>query len=224
MDEREIDKDTKVPLPFNSQTAMIVAGPSQVGKTTFVLNLIRCMDKMYAPSIPDGVLYCYTADQPSLDEAERTMKNFVLHKGLPSSEAIAAVGNHPLLILDDMMDIVVSSPEATTMFTRDVHHKGYTLIFIMQNIYEQGKKARSIALNTQYLVLFRNPRDVTQLMTLGKQMFPKHPQRLVEAMEDITSEDPRGYLIIDNTCTAQQEIRLRTKIFPNEDPILYTSL
>ena len=219
------DRTTKqdmVAIPFQCETSMVVAGPSQVGKTSFVLKLIKHKGQMYSPTTPDGILYCYSSEQSALDEAERTIPNFVLHRGLPTLETIAAAGIHPLVILDDLMAQALSSSDVTALFTKEVHHRHFTLIFIMQNVYEQGKKARSIALNTQYLVLFRNPRDVTQLMTLGKQMFPRQPQRIVEAMEDITAEDPRGYLIIDNTCTAKEDYRLRTKVFPQEDPILYT--
>ena len=42
----------------------------------------------------------------------------------------------------------------------------------MQNLFPQGKSNRSISLNSDYLVLFKDPRDKLQILTPGKQMYP----------------------------------------------------
>ena len=45
------------------------------------------------------------------------------------------------------------------LFTRDSHHHNLSVIYIVQNLFHQGKGSRSISLNSYYLVLFKNPRD-----------------------------------------------------------------
>ena len=47
-----------------------------------------------------------------------------------------------------------------------------SVIYIVQNLFHQGKGSRSISLNSHYLLLFKNPRDKLQILTLAKQMYP----------------------------------------------------
>ena len=211
----------KVVIPFQSQTAIAIAGPSQIGKSTWALKLLRQRDVMFHPKPPSAVLYCYTCDQPSLEKAEIEIPDFHLHKGLPTPEVIESLGPHPIIVLDDMMQEVVSSQECASLFTREVHHKGYTVLYIVQNLYEQGKCARTIALNCNYVILFKHVRDKSQLITLGRQVYPGKSGKIAEALDDVTREDPRGYLVLDHTCTGDDRTRLRTKIFSGEEPVIY---
>ena len=176
---------------------------------------------MFKPHQPRAVLYCCTTEQPSLNEAEREMTNFHLHKGLPTMEVIQSLGPNPIIVFDDIMEQVMASRQVADIFTKHVHHLGLTVIFVVQNLYEQGRNARTIALNCNYIVIFKHVRDKTQLVTLGRQTFPGKPQKIVEALDDVTRENPRGYLVLDNTCTGDEKTRLRTNIFPGEYPIIY---
>ena len=73
-----------------------------------------------------------------------------------------------LLILDDLQHEVASPTRSnrsggdfvSSMFMRWSHHRNCSCIFIVQNLYVQGKKARDIALNVHYYVIFRNPGDL----------------------------------------------------------------
>ena len=46
------------------------------------------------------------------------------------------------------------------------------VIYIMQNLFDQHKEHRTISLNAHYLVIFKNPRDGSQIVHLAKQMYP----------------------------------------------------
>ena len=95
------------------------------------------------------------------------------------------------------------------------------MIFISQNLFSQGKCARTIALNTHYLILFRNFRDSSQVIHLGKQMYPhRRWQGFVEAYEDATCQ-PYGYLLLDMSPHSVPEMRLRSHIFPDEYTVVY---
>ena len=67
-------------------------------------------------------------------------------------------------------------------------------------------------INTQYIVLFKNPRDALQVATLGRQMYPGYSNFLVEAFKDAT-ERPHGYLLIDLHPETLEKFRIRTNIF-----------
>ena len=46
------------------------------------------------------------------------------------------------------------------------------VICLVQNMFYQGKESRTMSLNTQYLVLFKSPRDKQQISILSRQMYP----------------------------------------------------
>ncbi|XP_067685645.1 uncharacterized protein [Haliotis asinina] len=131
-------------------------------------------------------------------------------------------GQHGLIILDDLLHQVLSSNNMELLFTQGCHHRRLSVIFITQNLYGQGKSAGTIALNTWYLVLFKNVRDILQMMTLGQQLFPGRAGILVEAYIDAMKQ-PYGYVVLDMSPRAEDKPRLRTRIFPGEDPIVYVS-
>ena len=60
-------------------------------------------------------------------------------------------------------------------------------------------------------------------MTLGQQLFPGQSNTLVEAYEDATA-GRYGYLVLDLTPMGEDKYRMRTNVFPGEDPIIYTRL
>ena len=83
-----------------------------------------------------------------------------------------------------------------SMFTKGSHHKNISVLFLMQNMYQKGSHTRTISMNTQYMVLFRNARDQTQIRTLGMQIFPTDWREFLKYYEEETSE-PYGHIILD---------------------------
>ena len=101
-----------------------------------------------------------------------------------------------LVILDDMMDDVVSDSCMMKVFTERSHHQNISVVFMTQNIFHQGRRARTISLNTQYMVLFENARDRQQIKTLAKQMYPEDWSSFVARFKKETRK-PYGRMIID---------------------------
>lgn len=73
------------------------------------------------------------------------------------------------------------------LFTQGTHHRRVSVVLLSQNIYPMGKHARTIALNTWYLILMKHLRDVSQFGTLA---------RFVKAYEDALSEK-YSYLVVE---------------------------
>jgi hypothetical protein len=169
------------------------------------------------------ILYCYGVYQPLYNEMEQNIPNIVFNEGLPHPCTInewTYDRKHVLIVIDDLIDEMVKSPEMEHLLTRDCHHRNCSVIYLSQNLYQGGRNARTIALNTWYLVLFQNSRDVSQISHLAKQMYPGKGGILKQAYAEATKEH-YGYLVIDNSPHAKEEQRLRTRIFVNEDPIVY---
>ena len=70
------------------------------------------------------------------------------------------------------------------------------------------------------MVLFKNPRDATQVVHLAKQMYPGRVKYMREAFADATSA-PYGYLIVDLRQETFEYLRLRANIFPDETQYTY---
>ena len=85
----------------------------------------------------------------------------------------------------------------------------------MQNLFPKNKESRTISLNSQYIVVFKNPRDVSQMTTLAKQMYPGRVKFDQEAFADATST-PYGYILVDLKQDTPEDLRLRTSILPDD--------
>lgn len=212
-------------LPFKPCSSMTVVGPTGSGKTRWVNRLLHHLDMMYGTEPPQKIMWCYGVYQSLYDEMDKTIPHFELHPGLPTQTEVEefANGDHCLIIIDDLMHQVVESKETQLLFTQGCHHRRLSVIYLSQNIFQQGKSARTIALNSWYTVLFKNVRGTSQIMTLGRQLFPGKANALLEAYQDATN-DVFGYLVLDLTPMGQDKYRMRTKVFPRENPIIYTLL
>ena len=93
------------------------------------------------------------------------------------------------------------------------------LILITKNLHPGGKHARTISLNTWYMVLMKNLRDVSQVSILGRQLYPGKSKGFLQAYEDALNSEKYGYFVVDMNPHAVDRYRLRTRIFPEEDPI-----
>ena len=102
------------------------------------------------------------------------------------------------------------------MFTRSAHHKECFIIFLSQNLFSKGKEARTQSLNTTYMVLFKNPRDQSQIGFLARQLEPTKAKAVIEIYRQATLR-PHGYLFIDCTQECASQNRFRTNILP-QDP------
>ena len=194
---------------FSNRT-MCVAGPSHAGKTVFVTKLLECHEEMFKVPIRK-IKWYYGVFQPNLHNQLRA-KGYLVKQGLPHQEDIEA---GDLIVLDDLLQESTNSKDVTQMFTRTTHHRDAFVIYITQNIFDSGKDQRTRSLSTQYLVIFKNPRDASQVRHLAGQFLPHHPKTLTAIYNEATSK-PHGYLFIDMTQECPENLRYRTNILPND--------
>ena len=90
------------------------------------------------------------------------------------------------------------------------------MIYILQILFEKGRGRRTRSVNSNYLVLYKNPRDTLQVATLGREMYPSKWRWFVAALEK-ASEAPRSYLLIDLTQDTPEEYRFPGNIFPSDE-------
>lgn len=193
----------------------IVAGPTKCGKTHFVERFINSIDYIMYPT-PTEIIWCYGIWQPGYENLKRNGVIFL--EGIPSDINEWCSDKRRLCIIDDLMDEV--DVNVTKLFTKGAHHHDISVIQIVQNLFGRNKQQRTISLNAHYIVLFKNPRDKSQIVHLGKQVFPNQNQYVVESFKSATDR-PHGYLLLDLTQDTPENLRLRTNIFPGEQHIVY---
>ena len=140
-------------------------------------------------------------------------------KGIPESlenDSYLDVNKRNLIVIDDQMIEAGKDNRIVNLFTKGSHHRNLSVIYIVQNLFHQGKGNRSISLNSHYLVLFKNPRDKLQILTLAKQMYPSETAWFIKEYEEAVRR-PYGYLFVDLRPTTPDRCRLRTNVLPGEE-------
>src|SRR5271156_3301616 len=190
-------------------SSMVVSGPTMCGKSTFVHSLLQ--DKSLFSNLPERVYWFYGQVTDELKT-----KDNILREGLPDSfEDIPA---NSIIVLDDLMQEAKDSQGITNLFTKLVHHRNLFVKNITQNFFLRTNETRTRRLNSQYLVLFKNPSDATQIAVVGRQMFPQNPNFLSHVYSKATKK-PHGYIFIDLRQETDDDTRIRSHILQKEFPM-----
>jgi len=198
---------------FKHPFTCLVAGPTGSGKTVFVQKFIKHINEMMVPK-PTEIYWHYGQWQASYE----TMKTIVhFREGIPKMSDYEGYSDR-LIIIDDLMDETNAS--VTELFTKGSHHRNISVMYLVQNLFSKNKEHRTISLNSQYLILFKNPRDASQINSLAKQMYPTHAKYLQDAYKQAVAQ-PYGYLLLDLKQCTSDKIRVRTDIFPGEEHIVF---
>ena len=146
---------------------------------------------------PERIIWCYSQWQPAYTQLLMMIPTIEFVKGIPESlenDSYLDVNKRNLIVIDDQMIEAGKDNRIVDLFTKGSHHRKLSVIYIVQNLFHQGKGNRSISLNSHYLVLFKNPRDKLQILTLAKQMYPSETAWFIREYEEAVRR-PYGYLL-----------------------------
>jgi len=180
----------KLKHPFT----LIVSGPSSCGKSTFV---ILCWS---AGSNFDTLrlkILCGVSE----NNVPNHLKSETFVKGISDYENHENIPTFILLVIQ--------------LFTKRSHHLNISLVLITQNLFHQDSSSRYIYLNSNYIVVFKNPRDRTQIVHLARQFYPENISSFHKTYLEVCKE-PHTYLFLDLTQSIDDLLRFRTKIIPGE--------
>ena len=200
---------TKTLLPFFYPTTICIVGSTQCGKSMFTKKLVENAGSMFTLP-PEKILYAYSEHQKMFDEMQN-IPNLTFHEGVPSKQCLEELADdtkHCLVILDDLMSKIVQSEEILHLFTISSHHKGISVAYLSQNLYTQGKFAKTIALNSANFVLFRNP-NMRQILTFASQILPGQTRFFLDSFTKATKE-MYSYLMVDLSTHRSREYMLRS--------------
>ena len=205
-------------LHFKHPATILLSGPTGCGKTRFVRRILE--ERLIEP-FPTRLLWVYGEWQRDYDEVKNIYPEIEFMNGYTDDiyDSLEP-SERNLLILDDQMSEASDTKSLAKLFTKGSHHRNVTILYLVQNMFDQGKSSRTVSLNSHYTVVFRNLRDQSQFRTMAHQLLPKNSQWLVEAFTEAT-ERPYGYLVIDNSPQCDPVFRFRTNIFRGELPTVY---
>lgn len=199
-----------------SDRTMCIVGPSQSGKTHFIIQLLDQRNELFQTPIK-SVKWCYGIHDFPLQNT-LVSKGYEVSHGIPKEDELKP---NSICVLDDLIGESENSKEVTNMFTKAAHHLPCFIIFVSQNLFPNGKESRTRSLNTHYYIIFKNPRDKLQFQVLARQMIPNNSKLLVEIFQDATQR-PHGYLLIDLTQECPDKYRFRANIL--DTPMLIYKL
>ena len=113
-----------------------------------------------------------------------TMPEVEFVDGLPDPNTFRPE-TRTLVVLDDLM--AETDSRVTTLFTKKSHDCNTSVVYLLQNLFPNGKETRTISLNAHCMVLFKSPRDAGQVGQLAKQMYPGRVKYMQDAFKDATS-------------------------------------
>ena len=142
---------------------------------------------------PEKITWCYGEWQPFYSTLSTIRSNLECVEGLPDVLSFDSK-NRNLVVIDDLMS--ETDERVTKLFTKKSHHCNTSVIYLVQNLFPKGKESRTFSINAQYMALFKNPRDNTQVVNLAKHMYPGRVKYMQDAFRDATSL-PHGYLFVD---------------------------
>lgn len=204
---------------------MCIFGSTGSGKSQLTRRILLESDEIYDQGV-DKILYCYSEYQSLFQKMEHEMNNISFHLGVPSREFIeefTSSGSHNIVVLDDLCHKVIGSDDMLQLFCVTSHHKNLSVIFLTQNVFSSGKHARTIALQSHYLVALKSLRDQSQLSYISRQIYPGVKCKFIpEVFADVMKMDKYAYLVMDLAPHSDDRFRLRSHIFKGEDMIFYT--
>ena len=192
---------------------MTIAGPTSCGKTSWIKTLLQHAEKYIEPR-PNKILWFYKRWQPLYTEMQETIPYVEFIQGIPKSiheDSFFDTRSPTIFIFDDLMKDTANNNDIANLWTEGSHHRNLSVVNLMQNLYEKGTSSRTMNLNNQYMVLFKNPRDKQQISMLARQMYPRHTDYFMDRFTEATKK-PYGYLFIDLKQDTDEADRLKSDV------------
>ena len=182
-----------------------MVGPSKTGKLQLIYNWLEI--GTFQPKF-DKNYFFYHYSQPPCNVMQKEIKNleFVQGVNLEFIDSLKNNGLMYLLLFDDSCEEICKSKAFVDIATAG-RHRGLSTIYIQHNLFHQSKLERDVELQSTQIVLFKSPRDVLQVTTLGAQL--GLGSKLVDWCRDATSV-PIGHLLIDLSPRSYDRLRYCT--------------
>ena len=192
----------------------MIAGPSGCGKTVFTTRLLLDNPDLFRTPT-NAIRYCYGSWQHGFELLKQCGVQF--HEGVPDRSLLPKwFPEGGILILDDLMNEGGSDKNVLDLFTKDSHHQKITVIYLCQDLFPNGKFAKTISRNAHYIIAFKNPRDQLGLRNLLQQSFPTQFRELLDTFRHVTNERPFACMCLDLHPASRDDQRILSHLLKDE--------
>lgn len=196
----------------------LIAGTTSSGKTTLLFDILRHSHDIFTVP-PKKIIYSYNVWQNLFEDMKKDLSQIEFVQGVPNKDDLdmwnVEQPSHKVLILDDLLEKAAKNIDIVDLFCQYSRHFNFSVFFVVQNLFANGKHFKTISLNTQYFFLLKQNRDQSQLLALAKQAFPGQVRYVLDAYRKSTEERPYGYLLLD-LHPKTFRFKLRSNIMPNQ--------
>ena len=173
---------------------LLMAGASQSGKTTTVLQWLMNKEKVFESPF-EKITFIY---QSVYQEAFKNplLKNVEFTNSLEKFYNLKSYNsNGHLMILDDALDIIGNDEKMVSIATKDVHHTNTSVIILTQSIFYNTSTYRILKDNTSYFYIKH------QVNSFKLKYFSTHiglkSDFFIEAYEYVMNKNRYNGLLID---------------------------
>ena len=181
-----------------------IYGPSECGKSTFIYNLLKYRDSVFAEKFT-RIIYC----MPEQTEGSRAAyiaslreicENISIEEGLPDlhNHSLKTNSEPKLLILDDLSSALLRHSDYVQLMTVGSHHHNLSIIYTSQNYYQKSSDGRTFQRQLTMKVMFEDRSDRTVLTNISRQTFGSttYLHRCFELLKRRCPEENHPYLFI----------------------------
>ena len=186
------EDDLKLIHPFR----FIISGPSGSGKSEFVFKLMKNATSITQPPITQ-IIYIYGEWQKRFEDF-KDIEFFTSDLNYLNFNPKNGDGDNILIIVDDLMNELSKSKDLLNLFTRGSHHKGVSVILILQNIFQKGEIFKTLRDNSTYFGITEHLCDQEKIAIFARQLEGcKRSRYFMESYKDCVSV-PYRVFFIDN--------------------------
>ena len=188
---------------------LFLSGPSGCGKTTFIMDLIKHLDNISVKP-PCKIIYFYKEWQPKFDFMKNKLAVNFIEDNEMIIQQIKDINCSAFVIFDDMLNS--SNLKAVAeLYTVHGRHLNLSLAFLTQRLFNNNEFFRQISQNSDYMCIFKNPRNSMEIRNLAMQITPKSLD-LLDIYKKATQK-PYSYIFLNLTQECIPQLKYISDIF-----------
>ena len=196
-------------LRLKENFKIFIAGPSGCGKTTFLVDLIKNISQ-FTIKPPLQIVYFYKEWQPKFHFLGKEYNVMFLLDNENIIDQVKQLKSPSFVIFDDMLNS--SNLKAVAeLYTVHGRHLNLSLAFLSQKLFLNNDYFRQISQNSDYICVFKNPRNSSEIRSLAMQITPQTLD-LLDIYKKATIL-PFSYLLINLTQECIPQLKYLSNIF-----------
>ena len=209
---------------FKHPSNTLIVGMSGSGKTQLMFRILKNYKLLFNNLNKSDIkiLWCYGQMHNLIGVQLNDSIKIEYIEGIPTDDILNRI-KPDMIIIDDLLNEMNARKDFENIFIKKSHHLNISVFFLVQNLFYNSKSMRTISLNCHYIILMKNPRDKTQILNLGRQIYPGNLKFLIESYNDAT-EYAYGYILIDLSPQTPELLRIRSRITPEENDNLFVPI